>query len=191
MRAKLARLHVFDIQAARLIARNDRISDFAARHAFPDGFDDPRGFVAKDGREDAFRVLPGERVRVRVAQRRVRYFHPHFALLRRGHDDGREFERRVRGDRDRGRAGNLFNFCRQSRHRGGGGGGGFESREGEGEIVSQSRVMMMMMMRLEMASNSPFLLETSSPLRVLFASAGKTHKRRWKPPKRNEKSQNQ
>ena len=174
MRAKLARLHVFDIQAARLIARNDRISDFAARHAFPDGFDDPRGFVAKDGREDAFRVLPGERVRVRVAQRRVRYFHPHFALLRRGHDDGREFERRVRGDRDRGRAGNLFFiFCRQSRHRGGvgGGGGAFDSREREREEKSSDDDASRNGIQFPIPFGNIIIIVSS---RVLFASkAGK------------------
>ena len=43
--------------------------------------------------------------------------------------------------------------------------------------------MMMMMMRLEMASNSPFLLETSSSsLRVLFASAGKTNTKEGRKP---------
>ena len=49
--------------------------------------------------------------------------------------------------------------------------------------------MMMMMMRLEMASNSPFLLETSSSsLRVLFASAGKTNtKEGGKPQNAREK----
>ena len=48
---------------------------------------------------------------------------------------------------------------------------------------------MMMMMRLEMASNSPFLLETSSSsLRVLFASAGKTNtKEGGKPQNAREK----
>ena len=57
------------------------------------GFDHPRGFVSKNGREETFWVLPGERVRVRVAVRRVGYFHPVLALLRRGDDDFGEFER--------------------------------------------------------------------------------------------------
>ena len=119
-----------------MIARNDRISDFAARHAFPDGFDHPRGFVSKDGREETFWVLPGERVRVRVAQRRVGYFHAHFALLRRGDDDFGEFERGVRSDCYCGGAGNLFN--RRGRRRGYHD-GAFDSRERERERFSPRR----------------------------------------------------
>ena len=75
----------------------------------------PRGFVSKNGREETFWVLPGERVRVRVAQRRVGYFHPHFALLRRGDDDFGEFERGVRSDCYCGGAGNLFSTRRGRR----------------------------------------------------------------------------
>ena len=71
----------------RRLARHDGVAHFDRGDALAHGLDDGAGLVPEDAGKEALRVLPAERVDVRVAQRVAHDLYTDLAGFRRRDDD--------------------------------------------------------------------------------------------------------
>jgi hypothetical protein len=93
----LARQAEFAFAAFGGVQRNDVVAHRQRGHTFANRFDNAAAFVAEDGRENAFRIVAGQREGIGVANTGGDDAHQHFTGFRRFDIDFNDLQRLVGG----------------------------------------------------------------------------------------------